>query len=138
MEAVYYYDKEEKQCPVDKFLKEKIKKCPTLNKQRKERIGVDLIGKINQVKGKNGKPDGGIAEPVKGYGFNKIKQAKDQDKLIRILYFCYDDLMVLLYAFEKPRRYRGKKPKKEEERHYEIANEYCKKFKKNPKSYKKI
>ncbi len=138
MEIVYYYDKEKKQCPFNKFLQEKINECSTLSEKRKKEIGIDLIRKISYIKERNGKPDGGIAKRVKGYGFHQIRQAKDKHTVIRILYFCYDNLVVLLYAFEKPRAYNDKKTKAEIKKHYKETSKYCEKFKKNPKSYIKL
>ncbi len=135
MEVVYYYDKKTKKYPFNEFLKRSIDNCLDLRESQKEKIKIALIQKINKIKEMKGRPDGGIAKPVKGYSFQEILQAKNKDKLIRILYFCYGDLMVLLDGFEKPRRYKGEHNKKKIKRYYNSAQEYYKKFKKDPNSY---
>ena len=136
MEIAYYYDPAEKECPVDAFLEEKVRKCSDLSEGRKARIAFDLQKKFEEVLKRQGHPFSGIAEPVKKYSFFKINQKKDENKLIRVFYCCHGDLMVLLYAFEKPRKYDGKKKEKRaESKHYQKAQECYLKFKSDPDRY---
>ncbi len=136
MGIAYYYDPAEKECPVTSFLREKVENCPKLPQASKDQIMTDLRGKIEKSLELNGQPDGHITEPVKEYSFSKINQKKDENKLIRIFYCCHDDLMVLLYAFEKPRKYDGKKKEKRaESKHYQKAQECYLKLKSDPDRY---
>ena len=135
MKVVYYYDRKTRKIPFDYFLKNNIDNCLDLREKQKEKIKIALIRKIDKIKEAKGKPDGGIAKPVKGYSFQEILQAKDKDKLIRVLYCRYGGLMVLLDGFEKPRRYTGKQDKKKIDGYYNRAEEYYKRFKKNSNDY---
>lgn len=130
---IAYYDPAKQECPVDSFLKEKVESCPHLSQSSKDRIMADLESKIARSLELNGQPDGHITEPVKEYNFFKINQKKDENTLIRVFYYCYEDLMVLLYAFEKPRKYDGKKKEKRaENKHYQKAQECYLKLKSDP------
>lgn len=135
MDVVFYYKKQEKFCPALRYFTKKIEKSE-LKKERKESILTDIDNKIMHAKSVNGRPDGGILKPIKGYSLIEIKSEKNESTQIRILYATYQDKLILLDAFEKPRNYKLKGQRKVEER-YDIAERYYKDFKNNPKSYKK-
>ncbi len=72
-----------------------------------------------------------IAKPVRFYEFFEIKTRKNKNIVIRILYFCYMNKIVLLNAFEKPDNYKSNREKKKIIKHYNVSQEYLNKFKLN-------
>lgn len=78
-----------------------------------------------------------FAKPLHGYGFFEILSSKNSDTLIRILYFRYENKMVLLHAFEKPAYYHATWVKKKIIKQNKLAQEYLKIFKLNPDNYEK-
>ncbi len=69
--------------------------------------------------------------------FFQIRAGKDGKILIRILYFCCEDLIILLNAFEKPNNYKTDREKKKIEKEYKTTSKYLDKFKLNTKNYEK-
>jgi len=139
MEIVYYYDEYIKTCPVKEYLKQyltKEKDSLSLIK-RKHKILADIDTKINFVKENEGRPIPPISKPLHGYSFFEILNSKDSKTVIRILYFRYNNLIVLLHAFEKPASYNTEKERKRINKQNKTGEGYLNKFKLNPKSYEK-
>lgn len=140
MEVVYYFDKEQGFSPVKKYFEQYIVTNGDKSKdiEYKNYIHASIRAKIDHLAGEhNGVPIPGYSERSRGYSFFKIKQAKNKDIVIRILYFCKNNKMVLLNAFEKPRHYDKNRERKREEKHYKKTDEYRNKFIKNPNNYEK-
>jgi len=72
-----------------------------------------------------------------GYSCFEILNPKDSKTVIRILYFRYQEKIVLLHAFEKPSSYKTDKKKKMVNRQNKIGEKYLNIFKLNPKNYEK-
>jgi hypothetical protein len=132
MDIVYYFDDILNLCPVKKFLEFK-----EVSRDRQIRILAELDQKIKYVRQNEGRPTPPISEPLHGYNFFEIKTRKDKNIVIRILYFRWRNLIVLLNAFEKPDCYKTHKEKKSVEKFYKITDEYLNKFKLRPKNYEK-
>lgn len=130
MDIVYYYDDVLGFCPVKKYLELNDFSC---NKRLKLLAEIDQ--KINFIKENNGKPILPIAKPVHFYEFFEIKTRKNKNIVIRILYFCYMNKIVLLNVFEKPDNYKSNREKKKIIKHYEISQKYLNKFKLNNNNY---
>src|SRR6056297_564532 len=121
MEVVCYFDKDLGYSPVKKYLEIYSKSDDTLEMgwHRKQKILITIEEKFKYISQQcDGRPRPPIACPLREYSFFEIKQSKDENTLIRILYFCKDDKMVLLYAFEKPSNYDDKKIKKDIDKNY--------------------
>jgi len=131
MKLAFYYDTEEDFYPFDYFIKTNIDNCKILGSNRKKQIKSDLIEKIETIRENRGFPVEGISGPLKGYKFNKIKQAKNENTLFRVLYYNYKGFVILLDGFEKPREYSGKKEERKIKKHYERASFYCENIKKD-------
>lgn len=69
----------------------------------------------------DGRPIPPISAPLKEYGCIEIKHRKNQDILIRIIYFRHDDKIVLSHAFEKPDHYETNREKKIILKEFEVA-----------------
>lgn len=113
MKIVYYYDVDLRYCPVKKYLEKYLpyKGDKTLTINRKEKILIAIRKKIKFVSQNKGLPVGAIAKSLHGYSFFEIKNRKDKNIVIRILYFRYQDKIILLNAFEKSDNYKTNKEK---------------------------
>jgi phage-related protein len=139
METVYFYDKDSKSCPVKKYLKQysinNKDKEPVA--RRKQKILADIDAKIQHVQDNQGRPTPPISKPLHGYSCFEILNPKDAKTVIRILYFRYQEKIVLLHAFEKPSVYKTDREKKMVDRQNKIGEEYLNIFKLNSKNYEK-
>jgi hypothetical protein len=139
IEAVYYFDKELRLCPVKKYLERYILRPGDKIKQQNRKIKIlsDLDNKIKYIIEKKGIFSPPITVPLHGYDFHEIKQRKNKNTVIRVLLFRHKSKIVLLDAFEKPSHYTKNCEKSKVEKNYKKAEKYYKKFKLNPKSYEK-
>jgi len=139
METGYYYHKPLKACPVKEYFKEySLNEDDTEKiKKRKQKILADIDAKIMNIQENKGRPVPPISRPIHGYSFFEIKNPKNENTVIRILYFRYENKIVLLHAFEKPASYDTKKEKREVDKEYKIGEDYLNIFKLNPKNYEK-
>lgn len=135
MEIVYYYNKYSDFCPVKRY----ILQCLSVGIRRERYLKVlsDLVAKLCFIRDNEGRAVPPIAKPLHDYGFFEILNPKDKRTVIRIIYFRYSNLMVLLHAFEKPSSYRDSKTKQDIEKEYQIAESYMNDFKNNPDNYEK-
>lgn len=140
MDVVYYFDKVSGFSPVKKYFEQYIITGKNSAKKRDYNLNiiVSIIAKINHIRKEcDGKPVPPIAYPLKGYKFFEIKQRKNENILIRILYFCHDNRMVLLNAFEKPEHYKTEKEKRKIKKYLNETDEYYNNFILNPNNYEK-
>jgi len=139
MDVVYYFDKNLGYCPVKKYLGKYIENTKDTKKEKdcKNKILIEIRAKIQAILENSGLSTGFISGRVKGYSLLKIRQKKNKNILIRILYFCHDNKMILLNAFEKPKNYKTKKEKRDIDKQFKIAETYKNKFKLNPKLYER-
>lgn len=139
MDAVYYYDEDLNVCPVKEYFNNYLlnKKDPDFVIRRKQKILADIDAKINYIKDNGARPIPPISKPLHGYSFFEILNPKDSRTVIRILYFRYQDKMVLLHAFEKASVYSTIREKKKVDKQNKIAEKYLNFFKLNSKSYEK-
>jgi hypothetical protein len=137
MELVYYFDKELGESPVNKYLSQYLKKERDLPKikKRKEKLLADIDAKIRYVFGNGGKVDGRISFPMRKYKYFKIKHRKNEELVIRICYFCHNNKLVLLSAFEKPDNYDKESEERAIRKELDIADNYRTNFISNPKLY---
>jgi len=138
MKAVYYLDRQLMYCPVKKYFEQyAIKERDTLKLKNKKLSLLNIIDrKIKYVIDNNGKPTPPISFPLdKMYDFFEIKHRKDQNIVIRIFYFRYDDKIILLNALEKPDDYDTEKEKRKISKQLEATKEFQNKFINNPQSY---
>lgn len=138
MEIVYYFDRELQYCPVKKYLKQYLPSEKDTPKKYEKKINIftSIDQKLNNIRQNGGQAVPPISKPLRGYNFFEVKQSKDSNILIRILYFCHDkEKMVLLNAFEKPRNYKTQKEKNRIKKQYNITEKYLNNFKQNPKNY---
>jgi len=84
-----------------------------------------------------GQPIADFLKKLSGYDFFEIRQRKSRNIVIRVCYFRYENMIVLLNVFEKPAIYSGKQKNKEVERNLKVTDKYYNKFLKNPNSYEK-
>lgn len=136
MEVVYYLDGDLNICPVRKYLKCFFpnKSDSPKTKDRKNSIIATIDQKIQFVKENPGRQASFLSK-LHDHNFIEIKNGKDENTVIRILYFIHNNKIVLLNAFEKPNKYDTHKAKKEVEKNYLITDVYVKKFKESPNSY---
>ncbi len=139
MDVVYYYNEDLGVCPVKEYFKNYLlsKEDSDLAIKRKQKILADIDAKINYIKDNGARPIPPISKPLHGYSFFEILNPKDSRTVIRILYFRYQDKMVLLHAFEKPAIYNTMRDKKKVDRQNKIAEKYLNFFKLNSKNYEK-
>jgi len=137
MKIVYYFDEKLNCCPVKQYLKQYIvNNNDSVTKiTRKEKILTDIDSKIKYVRENNGQPIPPISKPLHGYSFFEIKNRKNKNIVIRVLYFRHGDKIVLLNAFEKLDNYKTDREKKRIDKHYKLTDEYYNKFKLNPNNY---
>ena len=130
LKAVYYYDESLKYCPVKKYLGclSPVDRDSEDVKARKVKLLIDIDNKIQKLLENNCHPIPPIAKSLKGFGVIEIRQRKDEDILIRIIYFRCDNMMVLLHGFEKQDDYDSIKIKREIKKQYKIAEAYKKAF----------
>jgi phage-related protein len=127
IKVVYYYNKEKRECPVKTYL---FKHC-----SKNINLLIDINRKIEYVSNNNGRSDGAISKSLHGYNFFEIRKRKDSKTLIRICYFCRNNMMVLLHAFEKSDNYDTERARGEVDKHYKISEIFKNNFIKEPKSY---
>lgn len=139
MDVIYYYDENLELSPVKEYFKNYLlnKNDPDSIIRRKQKILADIDAKINFIKDNNGRAIPPISKPLRGYSFFEILNPKDFRTVIRILYFRYQDKMVLLHAFEKPSSYSTNKDKMRVDQQNKIADKYLNIFKFNPENYEK-
>ena len=138
MDVVYYFDNDLNICPVKRYLEHFIPNKSDKVKaiDRKNHILATIDQKIQYLK-ENPKRKASFLKSLQGYGFIEIKNRKDKNTVIRILYFQHSSKIVLLNAFEKPDNYDTNKVRKEIKKHYAITKTYVEKFIKNPNNYEK-
>ena len=136
MEVVYYFDSDLEICPVREYFKCFIpsESDKVEVKDWKNRILHTIFQKIQFVKENPGK-QASFLGTLHNHNCIEIKNGKDNNTVIRILYFIFFDKIVLLHAFEKPNKYDTDKIKKEIDKNYSIADLYINKFKKYPNNY---
>ncbi len=112
-------------------------KIKLLTLEENKKILADIDAKIQHVKENKGRPTPPISKPLHGYSCFEILNPKDAKTVIRILYFRYQDKIVLLHAFEKPASYSTNKEKKKVDKENKIGEKYLNNFKNNSKNYEK-
>lgn len=137
MQVVYYYDQYLGFCPVGEYFNKYVVLDKDSNKIRKEKILASIAAKIEYIRDNNGQPLPPQSKPSRGFSFFEIFNPKDANTVIRIVYFCYDDKMILLHDFEKPAKYNTNKIKKYVLRQYFLDEKYLNIFKLNPQNYEK-
>ncbi|MCF7820736.1 MAG: type II toxin-antitoxin system RelE/ParE family toxin [Candidatus Pacebacteria bacterium] len=139
MELIYFVDKILKYCPVKLYLEKYLPSFQDnlIMAKRKQKILADIDAKLSYIKENKGMPTPPISKPLRGYSFFEILNTKDSKTVIRILYFCYQNKLVLLHAFEKPSSYSKEKERRWINRQYQIAQKYVYSFKLNPQNYEK-
>lgn len=136
MEIVYYHDDDLNMCPVKKYLEKFLISefdKPKIEKQ-KNHILATIDQKIQFIRENPGR-QASFLSTLHNHHFIEIKNKKDRNTLIRILYFIHDNMIILLNAFEKPSKYDTDRIKKEIEKYYQITDVYVDKFKKSNNSY---
>ncbi|MFA5248969.1 MAG: hypothetical protein WC397_00355 [Candidatus Paceibacterota bacterium] len=127
MDVVYYYDEKSSSCPVREYLNQYSKDTKLI---------IDIRQRIKVVKERDGRPTPPLTKPLRGYSFYEFRHRYSaKNALIRILYFCYKDKIVLLNVFEKPDHYETNFVRKKIKKHYDITETYFQKFLSNPKLY---
>lgn len=137
MKTVYYLDRDLKLCPVKKYLEQYALNQNDSPKQREYKLSIlaDIRNKIEFATENYGNRARFIRK-LSGYGLIEIRQRKNQDILIRIVYARYYSMIVLLHAFEKPDNQQyTKKIIQEIDKEILRAKKYFEKLKLNPKSY---
>jgi len=139
MEIVYFHHQDFDICPVKEYLSQYLAEAKDREVivKRKHKILADIDAKINYISVNGGRPVPPIAKPLRGYSCLEILNPKDQNTLIRILYFVCQNKMVLLHAFEKPAHYRTKKERQRIEQQNSIGEKYLHIFKLNPNNYER-
>ena len=137
MKTVYFYDEELNVCPVKKYFEQYLidENDFEAKNKRKQKILTGIDEKIEYVKKNQGRPTPPISKPLHGYSCFEILNPKNATTVIRILYFCYQEKIVLLHAFEKPAKYDTNREKKKVDKEYKIGDKYLKIFKLSPKNY---
>lgn len=138
MRAVYYYDSQLKHCPVKKYLAQFHSSPRLRSKQRNKNIKqlLAINSKINIVIAHQGMPVPPISYPLdRTYDYFEIKHRKNENILIRIFYFRYHDLIVLLNVLEKPANYDSGKDRRRISKCLEETQIFYQKFIANPYLY---
>lgn len=130
MEVVYYLDDGLKMCPVKKYLESLLPN----SLERRIRLLAQIDEKVGFIRENPGK-EASFIGTLRGHNFLEIKNGKDENTVIRILYCIHNGKIILLNAFEKPSKYDTNKIKKMVEKLYLVTDTYLVKFKKNPNSY---
>ena len=128
MEVVYYYDASLKCCPDKKYISQYNDNVKLL---------AEISKKIEMIAQGNGIPLGSFSKKLTGCDSFEIKQRKDKNTVIRILYFLRQNKMILLNAFEKPDNYDTRKEKRKIDKQLELAERYIIKYKLNENLYEK-
>ena len=107
MKIVYYHDPDLKFCPVKQYLSQ-------FNTGSVKDIALlaDIDSKIIFLSNQDSHPHPPISKSLHGYAFFEIGRRKPIKRLIRVLYFCNNGMLVLLNAFDKPDDYSSQKIKK--------------------------
>ncbi|MBI2054212.1 MAG: type II toxin-antitoxin system RelE/ParE family toxin [Candidatus Staskawiczbacteria bacterium] len=128
MEIVYYRDQNLNYCPVKKYFSQ-------------FKNNIDLLARIcrniDMIAENNGIPQGFFSKKLSGLDGFEVKVRKSKGTVIRIIYFLHQNKMILLNAFEKPDNYDTRKEKRKIDKQIEIAKQYIKNYKLNPKLYEK-
>lgn len=130
MNIVYYYDSDLNLCPVKQYLSQF-----NLNVGNDVSLLAAIDSKIIFLSKQKSHPHPPISKPLHGYNFFEIGKNKTAKILIRILYFCDGNRMILLNAFEKPDNYDSQKIKKNIEKILDITAKYRQKYLKNKNLY---
>jgi len=139
MDIIYYYDNRLGLSPVKEYFKNYLVSSKDLDyiARRKLKILADIDAKINFISKNQARPTPPISKPLHNYNFFEIINSKDAKTLIRILYFRYQNKIVLLHAYEKPANYRTKRERRKVDIQNKLAQNYLNKFKLNPNKYEK-
>lgn len=135
MRAVYYYDDELKYCPVKKYLAQFHLTASDKSKHKTDQL-LRINSKISFVLAHQGVPVPPVSYPLdKNYDYFEIKDRKNENILIRVFYFRYQDLIVLLNVLEKPAHYDSSKEKRKIDKCLDKTQIFYQKFKANPYLY---
>lgn len=139
MEIVYYLDKSSGACPVKKYLEQYSVQSKSNQKvqRTKLRLVMQIDDKILSTLRNNGRPIAPTAVPLQDYSLIEIKHKKNKNILIRIVYFCHLNKIVLLHAFEKPFNYNTTKERRRVIKQYDLAEYYRQQFIINTNDYEK-
>ncbi|HOI97870.1 MAG TPA: hypothetical protein PLA19_05200, partial [Candidatus Pacearchaeota archaeon] len=107
MNIVYYYDPNLKSSPVKRYLNQF-----DLGVAKDLALLAAIDSKIIFLSCQKSHPHPPISKPLHDYNFFEIRHRKNKNILIRVIYFCCDERMILLNAFEKPDNYDSQKIKK--------------------------
>ena len=137
MKPVYYFDKTLGYCPVKKYLEQyEVKNKDTLKIIiEKEKLAINIRSKVDFAVKNNGRPIPPICKALIGCNFFEIRARKDKNILIRVFYFRFDNLIVLLNAIEKSDHDNDAKDKRTMKKCLSVTEKYYKSFIINPKSY---
>jgi len=119
MEVIYYHSTILGCAPVKKYLAANFNP----KKEDDQRKIADIRARIEYARERNGQPDGNIIKPIHDFGVIEIRVRKNEDRLIRIMYFCCEDRLVLLAMFDKPDHYNTHKVRKDIIREYKLSEE---------------
>ena len=104
MNIVYYYDPNLKSSPVKRYLNQF-----DLGVAKDLALLAAIDSKIIFLSCQKSHPHPPISKPLHDYNFFEIRHRKNKNILIRVIYFCCDERMILLNAFEKPDNYDSQK-----------------------------
>lgn len=138
MKAVYYFDPELNVCPVKEYLSryyiENGADAGVRNKNLNLLVNIDA--KINYVLANFGRSLPPISHNLdRSFNFLETRQRKNKNILIRIFYFRYDEMIVLLGCLEKLDNYDNKKEKNKIYRELLLIQSFQNKFISNPELY---
>jgi len=130
MNIVYYYDPNLKSSPVKRYLNQF-----DLGVAKDLALLAAIDSKIIFLSCQKSHPHPPISKPLHDYNFFEIRHRKNKNILIRVIYFCCDERMILLNAFEKPDNYDSQKIKKDIEKIFDTTAMYRQKYLKNKNLY---
>ena len=138
MKAVYYFDPELNVCPVKEYLSQYYVEdgADTGVRNKNLNLLVNIDSKINYILANFGRHLPPISHNLdRNFNFLEIRQRKNKNILIRIFYFRYEEMMVLLGCLEKPDNYDDKKEKNKINRELLLIQSFQNKFVSNPELY---
>jgi hypothetical protein len=130
MNIVYYYDPNLKSSPVKRYLNQF-----DLGVAKDLALLAAIDSKIIFLSCQKSHPHPPISKPLHDYNFFEIRHRKNKNILIRVIYFCCDERMILLNAFEKPDNYDSQKIKKNIEKFFDTTARYRQEYLKNKNLY---
>ncbi|MCX6702337.1 MAG: hypothetical protein NTW60_00475 [Candidatus Wolfebacteria bacterium] len=139
MEPVYYRTKSGA-LPVKEYLSRysRLKKDQDKKVTEKLRKFFKIKSVIKHATENNGIAGGEFSSPLLNYPFQEFR-IPENDRVVRILYFCYERAMlVLLNAFDKPKIYEKGKQHRKNEKEYKVTKCFYDDFVKNPNQYEKF